>query len=125
MINVIMVVGRVGKDPELTYANNGTALVKFSLATDDGFGESKTTTWHNVVAFAKAAEAVAKYVQKGAVVGVVGRQQHREYEKDGVKRYFAEINASQVQFISGTRGAADDLPARDVNEDIGADDLPF
>ena len=57
MLNLIVVIGRLGKDPSMEYSQNGTAVTKFSIATDDGWGENKSTTWHNVVSFKQTAEA--------------------------------------------------------------------
>lgn len=119
MLNQIVVVGRLGKAPEMRYTADGSAVTNFSVATDHGFGEKRETTWHNVVCFGKTAEAVAQYVDKGSVVGVVGRQSHRKYEKDGSTRYFAEIVADRVQFID-TKRADDAAPA---DQDVS--DLPF
>lgn len=112
----------------MSYSQGGKAITKFSIATDDGYGEKKETTWHNVVVFDKAAEACAQYLDKGSLVAVVGRQSHRKYEKDGNTRYFSEVVASRVQFLD-TRGTHDGdpegLPSRDVGGDIDPDDLPF
>jgi single stranded DNA-binding protein len=55
MLNQIILIGRLGKTPELTYAQSGKEITKFSVATDDGYGENKQTTWHNVVCFGKTA----------------------------------------------------------------------
>ena len=130
MLNQITLIGRLGKDPELTYAMSGTPVVKFSVATDDGFGEKKETTWHNVVAFNKTAEACAQYLSKGSVVAVVGRQTHRKYDdKSGNTKYFAEVVADRVQFIStnGDRDGANGprAAAADSGGDIDPDSLPF
>ena len=100
MINQIVIVGRLGKAPELTYSANGTPVAKFSIATDDGWGENKSTTWHNVVTFKASAEACAQHLDKGSLVAVIGRQTHRKYEgKDGGARYFSEVVADRVQFL--------------------------
>ena len=124
MLNQITIIGRLGKAPEMSYSANGTAITKFSVATDDGYGDKRETTWHNVVTFQKTAEACAQHLDKGALVAVVGRQTHRKYDgRDGV-RYFAEIVADRVQFLDG-KG---DRPARntaDEQGDISPDELPF
>lgn len=127
MLNLITIIGRLGRDPELSYSKNGKEITKFSVATDDGFGENRETTWHNVVCFGKTAEAVAKFTRKGSLVAVVGRQQHRQYDdKDGNRRYFSEIAADRVQFLD-SRSPDGETPARDVSSegDIDPDDLPF
>jgi single-strand DNA-binding protein len=101
---------------------NGNAVTKFSVATDDGYGEKRETTWHNVVTFQKTAEACAQYLDKGSLVAVVGRQTHRRYEgKDGT-RYFAEIVADRVQFLDSK---SDRNQAGEYAADVAADNLPF
>lgn len=122
MLNTIIIVGRLGKAPEMSYSQNGTAVTKFSVATDDGYGENKTATWHNVVTFQKTAEACAQYLDKGALVAVQGRQTHRKYEGRDGTRYFAEIVAERVQFLEFR-----DLPkaGSDSDGDINPEDLPF
>lgn len=129
MLNQITLIGRLGKTPEMSYSQGGKAVTKFSIATDDGYGDKKETTWHNVVVFDKAAEACAQYLDKGSLVAVVGRQSHRKYDdKDGNTRYFAEVVANRVQFLDSrvpNSGDPDGLPSRDVGGDIDPADLPF
>lgn len=128
MLNQITLIGRLGKPPEMRYSQDGKAITKFSMATDDGYGDRKETTWHNVVVFDKSAEACAQYLDKGSLVAVVGRQTHRKYEKDGDTRYFSEVVANRVQFLdtrSAHAGDPDGLPARQVEDDIDPDELPF
>lgn len=124
MLNTIIIVGRLGKAPTMEYSANGTAVTKFSVATDDGYGENKSTNWHNVVCFKKTAELVAQHLDKGALVAVQGRQTHRKYEgKDGT-RYFAEIIADRVQFLD-SKGDRLARTTGDEQGDISPDELPF
>ena len=133
MLNIIMLVGRLGKAPEMAYSANGTAVTKFSIATDDGWGENKTTTWHNIVTFQKTAEACAQHIDKGSLVAVVGRQSHRKYEdKAGQTKYFSEVVAERVQFLDskGDRGGRGGInPGEQVGADgdgdIDPDNLPY
>jgi len=126
MLNQITLIGRLGKPPEMRYSANGKAVTKFSLATDDGFGENKETTWHNVVVFDKSAEACAQYLDKGSLVAVVGRQTHRKYDKDGDTRYFSEVVANRVQFLdSRNADTSNATPLTVAGGDIDPDDLPF
>lgn len=130
MLNTIIIIGRLGRDPEMTYSKDGKEITKFSVATDDGWGENKQTTWHNVVCFGKTAEASATYLHKGSLVAAQGRQQHRQYDdKDGNKRYFSEIVADRVQFLDPKGGFSDDpdgVPERNLGEGhIDPDSLPF
>ena len=105
-INRIELLGRVGSDPELRRTQGGTAVVQLRLATDhrNGDGESQTD-WHTVVCWAKQAEAVAEYVQKGERVYVSGRLQQQSWETDGgVHRNRTEIHAHEVIFLGSGSG---------------------
>jgi len=128
VINKVIVVGRLGKDPELQYIASGAAVTKFSVAADSGFGDKKKTEWFNVVAWEKTAEACAQYLTKGSLVYVEGRQQTDTWEKDGVKQYRTMLVAERVQFLD-TKGARDDVrgaaTGKDAEGDIDPDSLPF
>lgn len=100
--NKIIILGRVGRDPELKAIPSGSQVVTFSLATSrvwkDKDGENQEQTeWHNVVFWNKPAEIIARYVKKGALLLVEGRVQTRTYEKDGVKMYRTEIMGETFQ----------------------------
>lgn len=101
-MNVQIIMGRLGKDPE-SKTVNGTTIASFSLASDERRkvdGEWKAVPeWFNVTAFGKTAEAVMKFAGKGRRVLVVGKTQSREYEKDGQKRKFTEVVADRVDII--------------------------
>ncbi|MGH9426527.1 MAG: single-stranded DNA-binding protein, partial [Terriglobia bacterium] len=92
-VNKVILVGRLGKDPELKYTQGGTPVVKFSLATDetwkDQSGEKQQRTeWHNVVAWRKLAEICGQYLNKGKLVYIEGKLQTRSWDdKEGHKRY--------------------------------------
>lgn len=120
-MNVIHLVGRLGKAPEMSYSANGTAITKFSVATDDGFGEKRETTWHNVITFQKAAESCAQYLDKGSRVAITGRQTHRKYESQGGTRYWSEVVAERVDFLD----ARAERTGGDEQGDINPDELPF
>ena len=104
-VNKVILVGHLGKDPELRYAPSGTAVATFSLATSERFkdksGETKDRTeWHNVVAWNKLAEICGKYLHKGKQVYIEGRIQTRSYDdRDGNKKYITEIVADQMQML--------------------------
>lgn len=103
-VNKIIILGNVGKKPELAYTPSGTAVCRFSVATNhkwkDGKGENKEeVTWHNVSTWGDTAEIVNKYLKKGSKVYVEGRLVNRSYEKDGEKRYSSEIKAKEVQTL--------------------------
>ena len=107
-INKVIIVGNLGRDPEVSYIPSGAAVAKFSVATsetwkDKSTGEKKERTeWHRIVAWDKLGEICGKYLAKGRQVYVEGKLQTRSYEdKDGVKRYVTEIVAQDVQFLGG------------------------
>jgi len=104
-VNKCILVGNLGKDPELRYTASGTAVCNFSLATTerykdrDGNSQEKTE-WHNIVAWRQLAEICGKYLSKGRQVYIEGKIQTRSYEdRDGNKRYTTEIVADQMQML--------------------------
>ena len=109
-VNKAILVGNLGRDPELRHTPNGQAVVNFTLATGetwtDKSGErQERTEWHRIVVWGKTAEMCNQYLSKGRTVYVEGRIQTREWEdKDGNKRYTTEINASTVNFIGPRTG---------------------
>jgi single-strand DNA-binding protein len=109
-VNKAILIGNLGRDPELRYTQNGQAVTNFSLATSENWtdknGErSEKTEWHRIVAWAKTAELCAQYLTKGRTVYIEGRLQTRDWEdKEGVKRQTTEVVANTVQFLGGPRG---------------------
>lgn len=106
MVNKAIIVGRLGRDPEIRYTSSGTPVASFSIATDekwtgqDGTRQSKTE-WHNIVAWTRLAEICEQYLKKGKLVYIEGRIQTREWDdKDGNKRRTTEIVASTMQMLS-------------------------
>ncbi|WP_042464237.1 single-stranded DNA-binding protein [Neobacillus dielmonensis] len=102
MINRVVLVGRLTKDPELKYTPNGVAVATFTLAVNRQFpnqnGE-READFLNCVVWRKAAENVANFLKKGSLAGVDGRIQVRTYEQEGRRQYFTEIVADSVQFL--------------------------
>jgi single-strand DNA-binding protein len=115
--NKIILVGRLGRDPEGKALADGKRLVKFSLATDSGYGENKTTDWHNCTCFGKTAEQVEAYCKKGKMVLVEGSVHYRKVEE----RYFTDITVDRVQFLDGGKAEPAATPAASVK----AEDMPF
>lgn len=120
-INKAILVGNLGKDPELRYTANGQAVATFSLATTEKFknkgGEQQERTeWHNIVAWGPLAEICGKYLTKGKQIYCEGRIQSRSYDdRDGNKRYITEIVISDMQMLGGRpgdEGGAGSRPAR-------------
>ena len=106
-VNKVILVGRLGKDPEVKYTQGGTAMARFSLATDevwkDQSGEKQQKTeWHNIVAWNKLAEICGQYLSKGRLVYIEGRLQTRNWEdKEGNKRTTTEIRADNMVMLGG------------------------
>jgi len=133
MLNRVVLIGRLTRDPELKYIPSGAPVVHFTLAVDRTFtnkqGE-READFIPVVVWQKAAENCAKYLGKGSLVAVDGRIQVRSYEQDGQRRTFTEVVADAVRFLDkknsqqGPRGGAGfDQYGTDVN--IDEDDIPF
>jgi single-strand DNA-binding protein len=133
MLNRIILIGRLTRDPELRYTPSGVAVVHFTLAVDRGFSNQqgeRETDFIDIVAWRKLAETVSNHLQKGRLVAVQGRLQIRTYDaQDGTRRKAAEVVADEVRFLDRPReGAADafaeaSMPGRE--EPPVADDLPF
>ena len=135
-LNKVMIIGNLGKDPEMRFTANGSSVVQFPVAvsrnipTQDG-SRREETEWFNVVAWNKLAELCNQYLQKGRRVYVEGRLQTRSWDgQDGQKRYRTEVIANEVQFLDSTRegvGAGSGRSGRDADagDFADADDLPF
>lgn len=106
-VNKVILLGRLGQDPELKYTPGGSAVCNFSLATTEAWTDKQgqkqeKTEWHRVVVWGKLAELCNQYLAKGRQAFLEGRLQTRSWDdKDGNKRYTTEILASTVQFIGG------------------------
>ncbi|MEW5974711.1 MAG: single-stranded DNA-binding protein [Acidobacteriota bacterium] len=138
-VNKVILIGRLGKDPEVKYTQGGTPIARFSIATDevwkDQSGEKQQKTeWHNIVAWSKLAEICGQYLAKGKQVYIEGRLQTRSWEdKEGNKRYTTEVRADQMVML----GRADEArperaaaapggsPDSGPDTDITDDDIPF
>jgi single-strand DNA-binding protein len=111
-VNKVILVGNLGRDPELRYTQSGQGVANFTLATNERWRDKdgnnqERTEWHRIVVWGKQAESCAQYLQKGRSVYVEGRLQTREWEdKEGHKRQTTEINAQVVQFLGGRGGGA-------------------
>lgn len=131
-LNKVMIIGNLGRDPELRYTPSGTPIASFSVAcgrtrvTPDG-DRREETEWFNVVAWNKLAETYSQYLTKGQKVYVEGRLQTRSWEgQDGQKRSRVEVVASTIIMLSPKQRPAgpDEAPLEETDE-YGADDLPF
>lgn len=103
-LNVVAVTGRLGRDPELSYTQSGTAICKLRVAVGRAVErDGVDTDWFDVAAFGAAAEACGQCLRKGALVAVNGRLQVREFEHQGQRRRATEIIANRVEFLSTRR----------------------
>lgn len=129
-LNKVMLIGRLGKDPELRFTPNGQAVCKFSVATSEKWkdkdGELKSRTdWHNVVVWGRRAEACGEHLKKGAQIYVEGKLSTNSWEdKDGVKRYKTEITAHAVTFLSKAGASKANGEDRNPDQDAGSDNMP-
>lgn len=137
-VNKVILLGSLGRDPEVRFMPNGEAVANFSMATSENWKDKsgvkqEKTEWHNVVAYRKLAEIMGEYLKKGSSVYIEGRLQTRKWEKDGVTRYSTEIIADSMQMLGGkadgehgktqrqdskpndTSNGFDDFPDDDIN----------
>ena len=109
-VNKVILVGNLGRDPEMRYMPNGEAVCNFSIATTDSWKDKsgqkqERTEWHNIVMYRKLAEIAGEYLKKGRPVYVEGRLQTRKWQtKEGQDRYTTEIIADQMQMLGGRDG---------------------
>ena len=105
-VNKVILVGRLGADPELRYTQSGTPLASMRIATNRRFKANDgamvdKTQWHTVKVWGKQAELCEKYLQKGREIFVEGRLETNMYESDGQKKYYTQVVAERVQFLGG------------------------
>ncbi len=141
-VNKVILIGRLGQDPELRYTPSGQPVASFSIATNEAWkGKDGTmqerTEWHNIVLWARLAELANEYLKKGSMVYLEGRLQTRNWDdKDGIKHYRTEIVVQNMQFLdsrdqagaAGTRQSAPPPSGPPEDENMGpanGNDLPF
>lgn len=139
-MNKVILIGRLGGDPETRYTQGGDAVTTFSVATSEKWkakdgGKQERTDWHNVVAFGRQAEVCAEYLRKGSQVMVEGQIRTESYEKDGQKRYSTKIYLRTMEMLGGkpeerkaettqpTRKSAGTMPQSDISYDD--EEIPF
>lgn len=131
-VNKVILIGRLGKDPEIRYTPSGTAVANLSLATSfkPKDGEEKTE-WHRCVAFGRTAEVCGEYLHKGSQVYIEGRLQTRDWEdKEGNKRYTTEVLVERMQML-GSRADREPVPPLNDGEESfnklpdDLNDVPF
>jgi single-strand DNA-binding protein len=122
-MNVVCLIGRLGKDPELRVTQSGTSVARFSIAVDRR-DENKTTDWFEITCFGKVAESTGQYMKKGCMVGVTGRLQQDKWQdkQSGQNRSKVTVIAAQVDFLSRA-GENNQVSQNTRQEDY--DDEPF
>jgi len=130
MVNKAILIGRVGKDPDVRTVGD-SKVANFSVATSEKYKDrngqkQEKTQWHRVTAWRQLAEIIQKYVKKGILVYIEGRIEYREYESEGVKKYATDIVASEMKMLSFPDDAEkkEEAPAEEAPNDE-SDDLPF
>lgn len=111
-VNKVILIGNLGRDPEVRYMPNGEAVTNFSIATTENWKDKsgqkqEKTEWHNIVMYRKLAEIAGEYLEKGTPIYIEGKLQTRKWEKDGVTRYSTEVIADKMQML-GSRGSDDE-----------------
>jgi single-strand DNA-binding protein len=137
-VNKAILIGNLGKDPELRYTPSGAAVCNFPIATTEKWRDKQTnelkesTDWHNIVLWGKQAENAKEYLQKGSPVYIEGRIQTRSYDdKDGNRRWITEIVGQRMQFLGrpGEPRREESAPPPDMEQPEPLaeedDDLPF
>lgn len=105
-VNKVILVGNLGKNPELKENEEGNTMARFTLATNENYTDAggnrkEKTEWHNVVVFGSRAKACSKYLQKGSKVYIEGRNGTRSYQKEGKTHYITEVQAiKDIQFLN-------------------------
>jgi single-strand DNA-binding protein len=138
-INKVILIGHLGKDPEVRYLEGGVSVASFPLATSETYNKDgkkvEQTEWHNIVMWRSLADVAAKYLQKGKLVYIEGKLRTRSFEdKEGVKKYTTEIVAENFTMLgrkSDFEGDNNNRPigktdgASEYNSALDTDDLPF
>lgn len=138
-INKVILVGNLGKDPEIRSLESGRKVANFSLATTESYKDKNgervdQTEWHNIVFWGPIAEVIEKYLKKGSQIYVEGKIRTRSYEdKEGVKKYITEILGEKMTMLGGgsrsessaTNGKSVAQPVGQTFESDSEDDLPF
>ena len=144
MVNKVILIGRVGKDPEIRTISNGVKTASFSLATTEKYKDKEgkmqeKTQWHNIQAWEKKAELAEKFIKKGQILYVEGKLEYNTYEKEGIKHDISKITVRDLCFLSpknsdentkkNARQTASAKEEQQVDDDFGEgssiDDLPF
>ena len=129
MLNKVILIGRLGRDPEVRYMPNGEAVCNFSVATSESWKDSngqkqERSEWHNVTMYRKLAEIAGKYLTKGSQVYLEGKIQSRKYtDKNGMERTAYDIIANELKMLGGNNQATQQQPEYPQGNAKPADDI--
>ena len=129
-MNKVIIVGRLGSDPEIKNTQNGKAVASFSVATSEKYNGNEKTEWHRIIAWEKQAEIAKNYLAKGNIVGIEGKIQSREYEDGGVKKKITEIICQSITLLE-TSDKSDKSDKKKIQtsttstSDTPDEDVPF
>ncbi|WP_258102906.1 single-stranded DNA-binding protein [Marinoscillum sp. MHG1-6] len=147
-VNKVILVGRLGKEPEIRHLENGAAVANFPIATSETYKDRNTgerreqTEWHNIVLWRGLAEVAEKFLKKGDMVYIEGKLRTRSWEKDGITRYTTEVVGDNMTMLGGNSGGGQSgepyggsqevakpvessASTFDAGSDVATDDLPF
>lgn len=110
MVNKVILVGNLGKDPEVKYTKTGKAVTTFSMATSFGSGDNVQTEWHNIEAWDKLAENIGKFMKKGSKMYIEGRLKTDKVENDQGVRYFTKVVLNEAKFLDSKKAEDEALP---------------
>ena len=123
MLNKVMIIGRLGKDPDVKHTGTGKTVCTLSVATSKKINGEEQTEWHRVVLWERTAEVAGQYLAKGSLVYIEGEIRTRSYESGGEKRYATEIVGHSMQML-GERQERREQPVQTTDEELN-DDIPF
>lgn len=137
-LNKVVIIGNVGKDPEIKYTASGDAVVNIGVATTETWKDKngqrqERTAWHNVTAYRKLAEIINEYVKKGTNIYIEGKIEYQKYtDKNGVEKTSTNIIASEMLMLSAKTDSKDEYKETKLDEKVGAEalddlesDIPF
>lgn len=133
MLNKVMLIGRLGADPEIKYAQSGTPVANLRIATDESYTDrngqrQEKTEWHTVIAFQRTAEICQQYLHKGSLVYIEGKLQTRKWQdKNGQDRYSTEIQCQRLQMLERKQEGAHTQQSapQQAHEEPGWEEVPF
>ena len=134
MLNKVMLIGRLGADPDVKYTQSGSPIANLRVATDESYTDrngtrQERTEWHTVIVFQRTAEICQQYLHKGSLVYIEGKLQTRKWQdKNGQDRYSTEIQCQRLQMLERKQegnAPAQQLAPQQAHEEPGWEEVPF